>query len=191
MSSPSVLLHRSGNNPRLAFASRKNQSLSKSRVSFLGHAKRRLPPVVLSMAAMEDSGEGAVKSVLPGNGISIMVLHFKLQHCRESQVSSYTYLLHLQVNGCTGKMGKAVIKAADSAGVNIVPTSFGSAAEAGQTVEVCGKEITVYGPTEREEVLASVFEKHPELIVVDYTIPTAVNGKLLLRFALRKTCLIE
>lgn len=85
-------------------------------------------------------------------------------------------LLHLQVNGCTGKMGKAVIKAADTAGVNIVPTSFGSASEAGQTVEVCGKEITVHGPTEREEVLSSVFQKHPELIVVDYTIPTAVNG---------------
>lgn len=73
-------------------------------------------------------------------------------------------------------MGKAVIKAADSAGVNIVPTSFGSAGEAGQTVEVCGKEITVHGPNEREKVLSSVFEKHPELIVVDYTIPSAVNG---------------
>ncbi|CAN6836255.1 unnamed protein product [Brassica oleracea] len=143
---PSVFLHPSGS-PRLAFASIKNQTLVKTRVSFLANAKRRLP-VVLSMTATE---EGAVKSVLPGNGISIMV------------------------NGCTGKMGKAVIKAADTAGVNIVPTSFGSASEAGQTVEVCGKEITVHGPTEREEVLSSVFEKHPELIVVDYTIPTAVN----------------
>lgn len=76
-------------------------------------------------------------------------------------------------------MGKAVIKAADSAGVNIVPTSFGSAEEAGQTVEVCGKEILVHGPTEREKVLSSVFDKYPELIVVDYTIPSAVNGTLL------------
>lgn len=81
-----------------------------------------------------------------------------------------------QVNGCSGKMGKAVIKAADSAGVNIVPSSFGSAAEAGQRVEVCGKEITVHGPTDREKVLSSLFEKHPELIVVDYTVPSAVNG---------------
>ena len=81
------------------------------------------------------------------------------------------------MNGCSGKMGKAVIKAADSAGVNIVPTSFGSVEEAGQTVEVCGKEILVHGPTEREKVLSSVFEKYPELIVVDYTIPSAVNGK--------------
>ncbi|KAG2285005.1 hypothetical protein Bca52824_044609 [Brassica carinata] len=143
---PSVFLHPPGS-PRLAFASIKNQTLVKTRVSFLTNAKRRLP-AVLSMTATE---EGAVKSVLPGNGISIMV------------------------NGCTGKMGKAVIKAADTAGVNIVPTSFGSASEAGQTVEVCGKEITVHGPTEREEVLSSVFQKHPELIVVDYTIPTAVN----------------
>ncbi|CAN6808215.1 unnamed protein product [Brassica oleracea] len=137
-------------NPRLAFASRTNQTPCRSRVSFQGSVKRRLP-VVLSMTATEESGEGAVKSVLPGHGISIMV------------------------NGCSGKMGKAVIKAADSAGVNIVPTSFGSAAEAGQTVEVCGKEITVHGPAERKKVLSSVFEKHPELIVVDYTIPSAVN----------------
>ncbi|KAG2332164.1 hypothetical protein Bca52824_003344 [Brassica carinata] len=97
-------------NPRLAFSSRTCQTPCRSRVSFLGNAKRRLP-VVLSMQATEGSGEVAVKSVLPGNGISIMV------------------------NGCSGKMGKAVIKAADSAGVNIVPTSFGSAAEAGQIVE--------------------------------------------------------
>ena len=65
---PSVFLHRSGS-PRLAFASIKNQTLVKTRVSFLTNVKRRLP-VVLSMTATDGSGE---KSVLPGNGISIMV----------------------------------------------------------------------------------------------------------------------
>ena len=34
---------------------------------------KRCLPVVLSMTATEESGEGAVKSVLPGHGISIMV----------------------------------------------------------------------------------------------------------------------
>lgn len=82
MSSPSVFLHRTGNNPRLPFASRKNQTLGKSSVSFLGNPKRRRLPVVLSMTATEEPEfEGAVKSVLPGNGISIMVYTFKLQHC--------------------------------------------------------------------------------------------------------------
>ena len=73
-------------------------------------------------------------------------------------------------------MGKAVINAADSAGLHIVPVSFGSTEEAGQTVEVCGKEILVHGPSDKESVLASVYAEHPTMIVVDYTVPAAVNG---------------
>ncbi|KAK0580204.1 hypothetical protein LWI29_037961 [Acer saccharum] len=42
----------------------------------------------------------------------------------------------IMVNGCTGKMGKAVINAADSGGLHIVLVSFGSTEEAGQMVEV-------------------------------------------------------
>lgn len=82
----------------------------------------------------------------------------------------------LQVNSCAGKMGKAVIKAADSAGLHLIPMSFGCAEEAGKTVEVCGKEIKVHGPSDRESVLASVFREHPNMIVVDYTVPDAVNS---------------
>lgn len=81
----------------------------------------------------------------------------------------------IMVNGCTGKMGKAVIKAADSAGLNIIPVSFGSEEESGTIMEVCGKEITVRGPSERESALNSLFEVNPNLIVVDYTVPAAVN----------------
>lgn len=85
-------------------------------------------------------------------------------------------LNQLQVNGCSGNMGKAVIKAAESAGLHIVPMSFGSAEEAGQTVEICGKEILVHGPADRVSILSSVFNEYPDLIVVDYTVPNAVNG---------------
>lgn len=86
-------------------------------------------------------------------------------------------LLLPQVNSSSGKMGKAVIKAAESAGLDIIPMSFGSAEEAGKSVEVCGKEIKVHGPSDRESVLASVFREHPNMIVVDYTVPYAVNSK--------------
>lgn len=78
-------------------------------------------------------------------------------------------------------MGKAVIKAADSAGLQLVPVSFGCEEEAGKTVEVCGKEIHVHGPSDRESVLASAFREHPNMIVVDYTVPDAVNSKILPR----------
>ncbi|XP_030528130.1 4-hydroxy-tetrahydrodipicolinate reductase 1, chloroplastic [Rhodamnia argentea] len=82
----------------------------------------------------------------------------------------------IMVNSCLGKMGKAVIKAAESAGLDLIPMSFGHAKEAGKTVEVCGKEIKVHGPSDRESVLASVFREHPNMIVVDYTVPDAVNS---------------
>ncbi|KAF2325635.1 hypothetical protein GH714_031508 [Hevea brasiliensis] len=81
----------------------------------------------------------------------------------------------IMVNGCSGKMGKAVIKAADSAGLQILPVSFGSPDESGNIVQVCGNDIKIHGPPEREDVLASIYDEHPNLIVVDYTVPAAVN----------------
>ncbi|KAK4802297.1 hypothetical protein SAY86_000500 [Trapa natans] len=82
----------------------------------------------------------------------------------------------VMVNSCSGKMGQAVLKAADSAGLGIVPVSFGCAEEAGKTIELCGKAIQVHGPSDRESILASVFDEYPNMIVVDYTIPDAVNS---------------
>nr|XP_023912479.1 4-hydroxy-tetrahydrodipicolinate reductase 1, chloroplastic-like [Quercus suber] len=96
-------------------------------------------------------------------------------HSTLSSSSNHNLDIPIMVNGCSGKMGKAVIKAADSAGLNIVPLSFGSAVENGKTVQVCGKDILIHGPDDRENVLASVFDEHPNLVVVDYTVPTAVN----------------
>lgn len=73
-------------------------------------------------------------------------------------------------------MGKAVINAAEAAGLHVVPVSFGCEEESGQTFQVCGKEFLVQGPSDRESVLVSILDKYPNLIVVDYTVPTAVNG---------------
>ncbi|XP_028760195.1 4-hydroxy-tetrahydrodipicolinate reductase 2, chloroplastic-like isoform X1 [Neltuma alba] len=84
--------------------------------------------------------------------------------------------LPILVNSCTGKMGNAVIKAAEAAGLYVVPLSFGLEEESGRTVQISGKEFLVHGPSERESSLASVLDKYPNLIVVDYTAPSAVNG---------------
>jgi 4-hydroxy-tetrahydrodipicolinate reductase len=73
-------------------------------------------------------------------------------------------------------MGKAVINAAEAAGLNVVPVSFGCEEESGQTFEVCGREFLVHGPSDRESFLESVRDKFPNLIIVDYTVPDAVNG---------------
>ncbi|MCL7029122.1 hypothetical protein MKW94_017339 [Papaver nudicaule] len=82
----------------------------------------------------------------------------------------------IMVNGCTGKMGKAIIDAGVSAGLYVLPVSFGSESEAGQIVEVGGKEVHVHGPSGRESVLASLFEENPDMIVIDFTVPAAVNA---------------
>ncbi|KAL6970892.1 4-hydroxy-tetrahydrodipicolinate reductase 2, chloroplastic [Sarracenia purpurea var. burkii] len=81
----------------------------------------------------------------------------------------------IMVNGCTGKMGKAVIEAAGSAGLDVIPVSFSSAKESGKTVQVGGKKIQLSGPSERESILGSLFDKYPNLVVVDYTVPATVN----------------
>ncbi|KAE8700925.1 4-hydroxy-tetrahydrodipicolinate reductase 2 [Hibiscus syriacus] len=120
------------------------QGLVPKRVTF------RLAPVASSLSASTGTFQHDPKSNSPDTAISIMV------------------------NGCTGKMGKSIIKAADSAGLHIVPVSFG-AEESGQTAELCGKEILVHGPSERESILSSVFQEYPDLIVVDYTVPATVN----------------
>ncbi|XP_061989396.1 4-hydroxy-tetrahydrodipicolinate reductase 2, chloroplastic [Rosa rugosa] len=89
--------------------------------------------------------------------------------------SNNKFDIPIMVNGCNGKMGKAIISAAESAGLDVVPVSFGSAQESGQTVQVGTKEILVHGPSQRESILESLLVKYPNLIVVDFTVPSAVN----------------
>lgn len=74
-------------------------------------------------------------------------------------------------------MGKAVSEAALSAGLHLIPVSFSSSEDIVQTIQVGGKDIQVHGPSERESILSSIFDDYPDLIVVDYTVPAAVNGK--------------
>ncbi|KOM36977.1 hypothetical protein LR48_Vigan03g035800 [Vigna angularis] len=93
----------------------------------------------------------------------------------KSPPSSQNTGIPIMVNACTGKMGKAVINAGEAAGLNVVPVSFGCDEESGQTFEIGGKEFLVHGPSDRESALVSALERYPNLIVVDYTVPNAVN----------------
>ncbi|CAL1394604.1 unnamed protein product [Linum trigynum] len=71
-------------------------------------------------------------------------------------------------NRCSGNMGKVVIKAADSAGLQILSISFGSEEESGHVVEVCGRSIEIHGPSTREVALATAYNEHPNMIVVAF-----------------------
>ncbi|KAH6773726.1 Dihydrodipicolinate reductase [Perilla frutescens var. hirtella] len=83
--------------------------------------------------------------------------------------------ISIMVNGCTGKMGRAVLEAAMSAGLNPVPVALGGPDDAGKILDFNGKQIEVHGPSDRESILSSTFKDYPDLIVVDYTVPAAVN----------------
>ncbi|KAJ4812316.1 Dihydrodipicolinate reductase [Rhynchospora pubera] len=69
----------------------------------------------------------------------------KVPISQDAMADSRNLSFPILVNGVTGKMGKAVA------------------------------EISVHGTSERDKILSSVTEKYPDVVVVDYTVPNAVN----------------
>uniref|UniRef100_A0A453IIN0 Dihydrodipicolinate reductase N-terminal domain-containing protein n=1 Tax=Aegilops tauschii subsp. strangulata TaxID=200361 RepID=A0A453IIN0_AEGTS len=80
------------------------------------------------------------------------------------------------VNGCTGKMGVSVAEAATSRGLHLVPVSFSSRENLDKTIQIGDIDVEIYGPSAREDVLSSVIDEFPDVIVVDYTAPNSVNS---------------
>ncbi|PUZ75658.1 hypothetical protein GQ55_1G209900 [Panicum hallii var. hallii] len=80
------------------------------------------------------------------------------------------------VNSCTGKMGKAVAEAAVSAGLQLIPVSFSATEVPDGKLKICDREIRIHDPSESEKILPSIMEEYPDLIIVDYTVPDAVNA---------------
>ncbi|XP_070037314.1 4-hydroxy-tetrahydrodipicolinate reductase 1, chloroplastic-like [Nicotiana tomentosiformis] len=121
------------------------------------------------------SKNGNSSSFVRGRKSLVKMCFTSDQHVQLIQNTPSIDALPIMVNGCTGKMGRAVLEASISAGLQPVSVCFSGPGDAGKIVEVSGKEITVHGPSDRENILSSVFEEHPNLIVVDYTVPAAVN----------------
>jgi hypothetical protein len=81
------------------------------------------------------------------------------------------------VNGCTGKMGLSVAEAAVSRGLHLVPVSISSREQLDRTVQIGQIDVWIYGPSEREDVLSSLIDEFPDVIIVNYTTPDSVNCK--------------
>jgi 4-hydroxy-tetrahydrodipicolinate reductase len=79
----------------------------------------------------------------------------------------------LLVNGLPGKMAEAVVVAAQKRGIEVLPYSFTGEAVDLDSVQVGDLEMKLVKPSQRESLDLSKYEN---LIVVDYTHPTAVNG---------------
>jgi 4-hydroxy-tetrahydrodipicolinate reductase len=88
------------------------------------------------------------------------------------------------VNGCTGKIGRSVAESIISSGLMLVPISFSGTEKRDRKLKIRDVDVTIYGSKEKETVLSSVINQFPEVIVVDYTVPDAVSGKLLFPFSL-------
>ncbi|KAF6993780.1 hypothetical protein CFC21_010620 [Triticum aestivum] len=80
------------------------------------------------------------------------------------------------VNSCTGKMGKSVAEAAVSAGLQLVPVSFSAIEVPDGKLNICDRDIHIHDPSESERILRSIAKDYPDMIVVDYTVPDAVNA---------------
>jgi len=83
----------------------------------------------------------------------------------------------IMVNSCTGKMGHATAEAVVRAGLQLVPWSFTGESEAVVVgnVGVSGIPVQLVGQTKRQEAMSRVKEEFPGLVMIDFTLPGAVN----------------
>ena len=85
---------------------------------------------------------------------------------------------HIMVNACTGKMGHATAEAVVRAGLSLVPYSFTGSSEAVAVgnVGVEGIPVELVGPDERQQAMEQAKREYPGMIIIDFTLPQAVNG---------------
>lgn len=81
------------------------------------------------------------------------------------------------MNSVTGKMGLATAEAVVTRGLTLVPYSLigRAAAENGKSVDVMGVQVQLLSKGD-EAVWDRILSDHPDMIIVDYTVPNAVNG---------------
>jgi hypothetical protein len=77
-------------------------------------------------------------------------------------------------------MGHATAEAVIRAGLELVPFSFTGQSEAVAVgnVGVSGYPVELIGPEQRQEAMEKVLAAYPSIIIIDFTLPQAVNGNL-------------
>lgn len=95
-----------------------------------------------------------------------------------SLLLSLTVCQHTHTN-THPQMGHAAAEAVVAAGLTLVPYTLTgySAGVAVSTLGIRGIPVELVGRERRQEVMQQILEKHPNLIVVDYTTPYCVNGE--------------
>mmetsp|Transcript_4409 Transcript_4409/g.12723 ORF Transcript_4409/g.12723 Transcript_4409/m.12723 type:complete len:332 (-) Transcript_4409:463-1458(-) len=87
----------------------------------------------------------------------------------------------IMVNSCSGKMGHATAEAVVRAGLELVPISFTGESEgiAVESIGVSGIPVELILPEKRQLVMEQVKMDYPGVLVIDYTLPSAVNENAL------------
>ncbi|KAG0566757.1 hypothetical protein KC19_7G085800 [Ceratodon purpureus] len=83
--------------------------------------------------------------------------------------------LAVMVNDCSGKMGGSVAEAAIGAGLQLVPVCL-TGPGMGRSFSIQGVNVEAVDSRHREGVIDHVLKEYPYVVVVDYTLPAAVNG---------------
>lgn len=78
------------------------------------------------------------------------------------------------------QMGHATAEAVVRAGLTLVPISFTGESEgiAVESIGVSGIPVELILPEKRQRVMEQVQQDYPGVLVIDYTLPSAVNGEL-------------
>jgi 4-hydroxy-tetrahydrodipicolinate reductase len=76
-------------------------------------------------------------------------------------------------------MGHATAEAVVRAGLELVPYTFTgfSAGVAVHNIGISGIPVEVVGPDKRQQMLDSIREKFPRLMMIDFTLPHTVAGE--------------
>lgn len=102
----------------------------------------------------------------------------RVRRAHRAAVSMAADAQHIMVNACTGKMGHATAEAVVRAGLSLVPYSFTGSSEAVAVgnVGVEGIPVELVGPEERQQAMEQAKREYPDMIIIDFTLPQAVNG---------------
>jgi 4-hydroxy-tetrahydrodipicolinate reductase len=79
--------------------------------------------------------------------------------------------MNVMVNGMPGKMAQIVAEVCAKRKFNVIPFSL-----TGEDMPANSNGFTLLRPSEREGKIANILKEYPNLIAVDYTHPSAVNG---------------
>ena len=130
-----------------------------------------------SISILEESRcDGIVSDTAPHHG---QLLHRKGGWgMAQRQIQQAVLLSLLMVDGKL-QMGHATAEAVVRAGLQLIPISFTGASEAVAVgnVGVSGIPVELIGPEERQMAMQRVKDQYPGMVLIDFTLPSVVNGE--------------